>query len=541
MDYIAKLVDVRCADCSLDPADPAARHNWEQAYLAFGGVHPTMMGTTIAFVCDTSTGDGGLITAFLERASAFICTEGELLFRFVGRAFAQANVATACAAYTKVASLHKSVIADRAGLATTDIPSRLILAPTPADLARPASEGAPTTDDASDQYLAEMPHNKAVAHLKAFLDIEPDCKTMLLPRAILRPGSTEALWVETPREAAATILACVAHVRNLSLAVSTLNAAIVTVESAAMDSSEFGGLVDRMVFFKYVVALVDEFVASPAVGELENLTDLQLDTPVSIVSAWVANVSVYGGAAQDEIIRKLVAQIDSAKQTAVSAVPLWKAAVKGDRLDIALGCNIVQGRLNIVVAQHSHLRNLLTRAGAIAQRLQLTPRFQEHALSAQVAAESLSALSALAEASVVMKGFALLGRTQDSATGNAAVAFLKAHNTEDNMKNIPNAFWNEFRNLAQYAGPANELGSLRLPPAASPTKTKSEDATGSTATGASPQAKSEISAAASSSQKRPSPGTKKGVEFVSPAKSEPNAEGVKTEGAGRTIKRIRRH
>ena len=55
MDYITKLVDMRCSELTVTHTDPTSRRSWEEAYLAFGRVRATMCKTTFAFKCDAST------------------------------------------------------------------------------------------------------------------------------------------------------------------------------------------------------------------------------------------------------------------------------------------------------------------------------------------------------------------------------------------------------------------------------------------------------------------------------------------------------
>ena len=118
-------------------------------------------------------------------------------------------------------------------------------------------------------------------------------------------------------------------------------------------------------------------------------------------------------------------------------------------LDYVLASKIMRPNLAKGVAAHDVVYNNLCRMSVSASMLNISPRFQEHKITAAAVAMSQAELGRASQVSIMILGINLIFDFEGDVAGpKKAAAFIEAHKTPKNA-DLPEGFWRELELMSK--------------------------------------------------------------------------------------------
>ena len=122
---------------------------------------------------------------------------------------------------------------------------------------------------------------------------------------------------------------------------------------------------------------------------------------------------------------------------------------KGDSLDYELAAKIMRPNMAKVVAAHNVVYKDLSRMSASANMLEISPRLQEHKITAAAVAMSKAELGRASQVSIMILGINLIFDFEGDVAGpKKAEAFIEAHKTPKDA-DLPEGFWRELELMSK--------------------------------------------------------------------------------------------
>ena len=127
--------------------------------------------------------------------------------------------------------------------------------------------------------------------------------------------------------------------------------------------------------------------------------------------------------------------------------PAWEAIMRKDgSLDYELASKIMRPNMVKVVDAHNVIFSNIRRMSVCATMLEISPRLQEHNITA---ATSQAELGRASQVSIMILGINLIfGFEGDVAGPKKAAAFIEAHKTPKNA-DLPEGFWRELELMSK--------------------------------------------------------------------------------------------
>ena len=227
------------------------------------------------------------------------------------------------------------------------------------------------------------------------------------------------------------------------------------------------------------------------VGEIESIeaesSGVKLPNPVAHVRQWSSNASSFAARSVDMLLDVFSTFLAKSTEDCKKVCPAWEATMrKNGSLDYELASKIMRPNMaNVVEAHHVFYRNLC-RMSVSANMLDISPRLQEHNITAAAVAMSKAELGRASQVSIMILGINLIFDFEGDVAGpKKAAAFIETHKTPNNA-DLPEGFWRELE-LMSKGGVGVALPSVKAEikstpkkrrPSASPERSAKSDESG---------------------------------------------------------------
>ena len=214
---------------------------------------------------------------------------------------------------------------------------------------------------------------------------------------------------------------------------------------------------------------------------------LKFPNPVAHVRQWASNASSFAARSVDILLDVFSTFLAKSTENCKKVCPAWEAIMRKDgSLDYELASKIMRPNMAKVVEAHNVVYRNLSRMSASANMLEISPRLQEHKITAAAVAMSKAELGRASQVSIMILGINLIFDFEGDVAGpKKAEAFIEAHNTPKNA-DVPEGFWRELE-LMTNGGVGVALPSVKAEikstpqkrrPSASPERSAKSDESG---------------------------------------------------------------
>ena len=177
---------------------------------------------------------------------------------------------------------------------------------------------------------------------------------------------------------------------------------------------------------------------------------VKLPNPVAHVRQWSSNASSFAARSVDMLLDVFSTFLAKSTEDCKTVCPAREAIMRRDgSLDYVLASKIMRPNLAKVVAAHNVVYNNLCRMTFSASMLKISPRFQEHKITAAAVAMSQAELGRASQVSIMILGINLIFDFGGDAAGpKKAAAFIQTHKTPKHA-DLPAGFWRELELMSK--------------------------------------------------------------------------------------------
>ena len=216
------------------------------------------------------------------------------------------------------------------------------------------------------------------------------------------------------------------------------------------DRDRIFGFVSNAIFYlKRSVAKLQQLVGENDSIEAES-SGVKLPNTVEHVRQWASNASSFAARSVDTLLDVFSTFLSKSTENCKKVCPAWEAIMRRDgALDYALASKIMRPNMVKVVAAHNLIYDNLRRMSASASMLEISPRLQEHKITAAAVATSQAELGRASQVSIMILGINLIFDFEGDVAGpKKAAAFIEAHKTPKNA-DLPEGFWRELELMSK--------------------------------------------------------------------------------------------
>ena len=216
------------------------------------------------------------------------------------------------------------------------------------------------------------------------------------------------------------------------------------------DRDRIYGFVTSAIFYlKKSIVKLQQLVSESDSIEAES-SGVKLPNPVAHVRQWSSNASSFAARSVDMLLDVFSTFLAKSTENCKTVCPAREATMRRDgSLDYVLASKIMRPNLAKVVAAHKVVYNNLCRMSVSASMLKISPRFQEHKITAAAVAMSQAELGRASQVSIMILGINLIFDFEGDVAGpKKAAAFIEAHKTPKNA-DLPEGFWRELELMSK--------------------------------------------------------------------------------------------
>ena len=216
------------------------------------------------------------------------------------------------------------------------------------------------------------------------------------------------------------------------------------------DRDRIYGFVTSAIFYlKKSIVKLQQLVSESDSIEAES-SGVKLPNPVAHVRQWSSNASSLAARSVDMLLDVFSTFLAKSTENCKTVCPAREAIMRMDgSLDYVLASKIMRPNLAKVVAAHNVVYNNLCRMSVSASMLKISPRFQEHKITAAAVAMSQAELGRASQVSIMILGINLIFDFEGDVAGpKKAAAFIEAHKTPKNA-DLPEGFWRELELMSK--------------------------------------------------------------------------------------------
>ena len=356
-------------------------------------------------------------------------------------------------------------------------------------------------NDTDMEVLTALPHNAALGNLIAFADAS-SLHSFAVPG--VAHTSADGDKIAMPCAEALAVLKVVCGVKDVSILASIQQVRMLTpVGEGKVPAREdvFGKLAAVEGMLHTALVNLDCSLNSEQVVQVES-AGWKLPCPMQTARQWAKLMSLFAGRCQDCLLKLFQMALTKSTEVCKAACPAWEAAFQKDGFDRALAGKIFHNKLKNVADTYNAVHRDMTAMNVAAQRLQVSPRLQDHEITSESIAVGLACLSRSSQASIMILGVSLMQSFEHDPAGPAkAKEFIEA-NKSDKTSDIPAAFWDELTHMAAGSALASPTKAPSLAQTSASAKSvkrcvhdssKADGASASTASGTGPATESSSS------------------------------------------------
>lgn len=293
-------------------------------------------------------------------------------------------------------------------------------------------------------------------HNRAFRSLETFIGATSLPEMSMENISHPDLQKNmVPSKVARAALRSICFVRDLVVIGAVLQTSFLSEVAAGKEICEddiFSEFTRALAEFTQTIVKFDNFLEDGHTFELER-DGWRFDPSFAVLRQWRRCASAFGGRCLNTLLTKFVDILEGKCNACKNAAPDWRAAFdQQGKFNLELAVKLVKNRLKPLVDAHNSIHAIMRRMSSSASLLEVSPRLQDHPITAQSIAVALNGLAAATVASTVCSGVEVLVAGQlDPAGPQRAKDFVQKNKQGAAAEQIPTSFWDELQHLAQNA------------------------------------------------------------------------------------------
>lgn len=459
----------------------ALQEDYVSMLVSFAKLHNIVRGGLIGdFVCHSSVDIGTTLELINQSFAAFFTTTATVVYEQHVGTFLM-DIATTIANDTMklnvvADSVMKSAALDTMALLLIQSPAWTSLLPADRLVFLPDAPVLGATMDSK--------HNAALSHLRRF--VEASGITHMGLNGVSKNNSETD---DAPIQLCLLALESICLTKTLCTIVAILQSSLldpIAGDANILDEDCFGYIVNVVALMGEALVDFDRVLNCPEVHAFE-AEGWHVAPPFAFLRTWNALCSIFLGRSRDTLMAKWSKILEAAVKHIKVLCPDWKAVVKSNNFNLALGEKMLAGKVAGLVQAQNQIHIVLANMKSCAECLDIQPKLQFHELTADGITVAESAMSTATLCSIVASGVDLvLGGQGDPDGALRAKQFMKLHKVPKNS-DLPDCFWHELEVMANNASTSSPAAPSKRPPpphsAASPmTKVKIENTATSPAT-----------------------------------------------------------
>ena len=389
------------SDVEMQVADVDFQGPLINALCEFCRLHHLQSGTSgVQLECSSIATDKNFVDCLAGNFASFASSVGGQLYEQHTGKFIATCVSAIFGARVEVSMVHSSVLAMKTA---TELFALLIVSPTSGELmpSKPLQLSGVLDDDV--HVLDSFHHNQGLETFERFAEAV-GLQQVAMKECFAGDGR------EMPIAGAKVLLKMACSIRDVATVAAVLQERLLkpsAMKAALSKETLFGECVSCIQLLNFLLSLLDGLVMSTDALHIEH-EGWKLQTSVAMAREWRSLMAMFSSKCQQTLLLEFRSLVSASAEVCKTATPAWMACFKDESYNQQLAMTMLKGKLKRIVDAHNLLHQVLVQLNSAAKSLAITPRLQDHELTAEPIAVALKMMQDANLASVVCMGVDVL-------------------------------------------------------------------------------------------------------------------------------------